>query len=75
MDDKNKKKQMEEGKTFIPPSNVAKEAQKANLTSVLLHEVVTDMGLALNFDWLFKSYFSYLTKKYEIMMLMIQEPE
>jgi hypothetical protein len=33
------------------------------LTSVLLHEVVTDMGLALNFDWLFKSYVSYISKK------------
>lgn len=37
--------------------------KKANLTSVLLHEVVTDMGLALDFEWLFKSYFSFLTKK------------
>jgi hypothetical protein len=36
----------------------------AKLTSVLLHEVVTDMGLALNFDWLFKSYVSYLSKKH-----------
>jgi hypothetical protein len=38
-------------------------SKKAKLTSVLLHEVVTDMGLALNFDWLFKSYISYLSKK------------
>lgn len=37
--------------------------RKVKLTSVLLHEVVTDMGLALNFDWLFKSYVSYLSKK------------
>ena len=37
--------------------------KKAKLTSVLLHEVVTDMGLALNFDWLFKFYVSYLSKK------------
>jgi hypothetical protein len=37
--------------------------RKAKLTSLLLHEVVTDMGLALNFDWLFKSYVSYLSKK------------
>ena len=37
--------------------------RKAKLTSILLHEVVTDMGLALNFDWLFKSYISYLSKK------------
>lgn len=37
--------------------------KKAKLTSVLLHEVLTDMGLALNFDWLFKSYVAYLSKK------------
>jgi hypothetical protein len=37
--------------------------KQAKLTSVLLHEVLTDMGLALNFDWLFKSYVSYLSKK------------
>jgi hypothetical protein len=37
--------------------------KKAKLTSVLLHEVITDMGLALDFDWLFKSYVSYLSKK------------
>jgi hypothetical protein len=37
--------------------------RKAKLTSLLLHEVITDMGLALNFDWLFKSYVSYLSKR------------
>jgi hypothetical protein len=37
--------------------------KKAKLTSILLHEVVTDMGLALNFDWLFKSYVSYLCRR------------
>jgi hypothetical protein len=37
--------------------------RKAKLTSLLLHEVITDMGLALNFDWLFKSYISYLCKR------------
>lgn len=37
--------------------------KKAKLTSVLLHEVITDMGLALNLDWIFKSYVSYLSKK------------
>jgi hypothetical protein len=35
--------------------------RKARLTSLLLHEVVTDMGLALNLDWLFESYVSYLS--------------
>lgn len=38
-------------------------SKKAVLSSILLHEVVTDMGLALNFRWLFTSYISYLRKK------------
>jgi hypothetical protein len=37
--------------------------KKIVLSSILLHEVITDMGLALNFDWLFKSYIAYLNKK------------
>jgi hypothetical protein len=36
--------------------------KKADLCSVLLHEVITDMALALNLDWLFKSYIKYLLK-------------
>jgi hypothetical protein len=38
-------------------------AKKAKLISIVLHEVITDMALALNFDWLFKSYVSYLSAK------------
>jgi hypothetical protein len=37
--------------------------KKAKLSSILLHELITDMGLALNLDWLFKSYISYLSKR------------
>jgi hypothetical protein len=37
--------------------------RKAVLSSLLLHEVITDMSLALNFDWLFKSYVYYLNTK------------
>ncbi|MEM2129220.1 MAG: hypothetical protein QXZ70_01340 [Candidatus Bathyarchaeia archaeon] len=37
--------------------------KKGKLASVLLHEVVTDMGLALNFDWLFKAYVSFISKE------------
>jgi hypothetical protein len=37
--------------------------EKAKITSLLLHEVITDMALALNFDWLFKSYMSYLSER------------
>lgn len=35
---------------------------KANLASVFLHEVITDMSLALNFRWLFDSHISFLSK-------------
>jgi len=34
--------------------------KQANLDSVLLHEVVTDMALALNLDWLFKSFVDFM---------------
>jgi hypothetical protein len=33
------------------------------IESVLLHEVITDMALALNLDWLFHVYSSYLLKR------------
>jgi hypothetical protein len=35
---------------------------KSNLQSVLLHEVITDMFLAFNYDWFFKSYVEFLLK-------------
>jgi hypothetical protein len=34
--------------------------KQANLGSVLLHEIVTDMALALDLDWLFKSYMDFV---------------
>jgi hypothetical protein len=34
----------------------------ARIESVLLHEVITDMALALNLDWLFLAYSRYLLK-------------
>ncbi|MGD0644638.1 MAG: hypothetical protein ABSA75_07015 [Candidatus Bathyarchaeia archaeon] len=34
-----------------------------NLVSVLLNEVIGDMGLALDLDWLFRSFISYLSKR------------
>ena len=37
--------------------------KKARLSSILLHELVTDMCLGLDLDWLFKSYISYLSKR------------
>jgi hypothetical protein len=35
----------------------------ANLVSVLLNEVIGDMGLALDLDWLFKSFISYFSDR------------
>jgi hypothetical protein len=37
--------------------------KQANLVSVLLNEVIGDMGLALDLDWLFRSFISYLSKR------------
>jgi hypothetical protein len=34
--------------------------KRAKIDSVLLHEVITDLALALDLDWLFKSYVSFL---------------
>ena len=36
--------------------------KNANLRSVLLHEVITDMALALNLDWFFKAYVKFFSK-------------
>jgi hypothetical protein len=36
--------------------------KQANLTSVMLHEVATDMALAFNLDWLFESYVDFVSK-------------
>ena len=37
--------------------------KNARIESILLHEVITDMALALNLDWLFHVYSSYLLKR------------
>ncbi len=34
--------------------------KKATLASILLHEVVTDMALALNIDWLFRTHIEFM---------------
>ncbi len=39
--------------------------KNANIHSILLHEIITDMALALNLDWLFKYYIKTL-KKYQV---------
>ena len=36
--------------------------KKGNIECVLLHEVITDLALALGMDWLFKSYVDYMQK-------------
>jgi len=38
-------------------------SEKIRLESVLLHQLVTDIGLALNLDWLFKEYIAILSRK------------
>lgn len=35
---------------------------KIHLKSILIHEIITDMALALNIDWFFKSYIEFMTK-------------
>lgn len=37
--------------------------KQVELVSVLLNEVIADMGLALGFDWLFKSFIHYLSER------------
>jgi hypothetical protein len=44
-------------------SRIRSAAKQANLVSVLLHEVVTDMSLALNLRWLFESYVEFMLKR------------
>jgi len=38
----------------------AAAGKHANIESMLLHEIITDMGLALRLDWLFKSYVDFM---------------
>jgi hypothetical protein len=37
--------------------------KKVQVKSVLLHQLVTDLALALDLDWLFKDYIKYLSRK------------
>jgi hypothetical protein len=44
-------------------SRIKSSAKKNGiLRSMLLHEVITDMGLALNLDWLFSSYIDFISE-------------
>jgi hypothetical protein len=36
-------------------------AKKQRLTSILLHEVITDMAIALNLDWFFREYVRFVS--------------
>lgn len=36
--------------------------RQVNLESMLLHQVITDMALALNLDWFFESYVDFMSK-------------
>jgi len=44
-------------------SRLRSVAKQTNLVSVLLHEVITDMGLALNLRWLFESYVEFMVNR------------
>lgn len=37
--------------------------KNCNLASVMLHEILTDMALAFNLDWLFRHYIDFLLKR------------
>ena len=37
--------------------------KQANLDAVLLHEIIADMAVALDLDWLFKSYVDFMLKR------------
>ena len=37
--------------------------KQANIKSLMLHEVITDMSLALNLDWLIKSFVDFMKKQ------------
>ncbi len=48
---------------FYEISRIKSSAGKQQkLESILLHEIITDMALALNLDWLFKSYIDFLSE-------------
>ena len=44
-------------------SRVKSVTRKALLDSVLLHQLITDMALALNLDWVFKEYVNFMSKQ------------
>jgi hypothetical protein len=41
----------------------AAAGKKSNLTSVILHEIITEMALAFDLEWFFKSYIKFLKKR------------
>jgi hypothetical protein len=48
---------------FYEISRIESSAPKqANLDSVMLHEIITEMALALNLDWLLKAYVDFMLK-------------
>ena len=44
-------------------SRITSTNKKAKLESLMLHQLITDMALALDLDWLFKSYVEFLEKR------------
>ena len=44
-------------------SRIRSSSKKVHIDSILLHQLITDIALALNLDWLFKSYIDFLASK------------
>lgn len=47
---------------YIRLQNTIKKGQNLFLASILLHEIVTDMALALDMQWLFRAHIELMTK-------------
>lgn len=47
---------------YLKLQRIVKKKGNLNLTSILLHEVVTDMALALDMEWLIRAHIELMTK-------------
>jgi hypothetical protein len=47
---------------YIQLQNIVEKSRKLCITSIMLHEIVTDMALALDMEWLFRAHIELMTK-------------
>lgn len=47
---------------YLGLRNVIKKAENLHLSSIILHEIVTDMALALNMQWVFRAHIELMRK-------------